>query len=85
MSSYSQTFLHGEATVSDRYSRVQEGQRPSPRHHLQPTQRPQVGYIHTYSFLLLLFFFLYFLFFSLSPLVLDQEGIQSTILILSEI
>lgn len=43
MSSYSQTLLHGEATVPDRHSRVQEGQRPPPHHHRRPTQRPQVG------------------------------------------
>lgn len=42
MSSYSQTLLHGEATVPDCHSRIQEGQRPSSHHHLRPTQRPQV-------------------------------------------
>ncbi len=43
VSSHSQTVLHGEATVPDRHSRIQEGQRPSPHHHLRPTHRPQVG------------------------------------------
>lgn len=56
MSSYSQTVLHGEATVPDRYSRVQKGQWLSPQHHLHPTQRPQVvlvthlrSHIYVYS------------------------------------
>lgn len=43
VSPYSQTFLDGEAAVPDRHSRVEEGQRPSPHHHLRPTHRPQVG------------------------------------------
>lgn len=41
VSLYSQTLLHGEATVSDRHLGVQEGQWPSSHHHLCPTQRPQ--------------------------------------------
>lgn len=43
VSPYSQTFLHGEAAVPDRHRWVQEGQRPSPHHHLRPTHWPQVG------------------------------------------
>lgn len=57
MSSYSQTFLHGEATVPDRYSWVQKGQWLSPRHHLQPTQRPQVvlvTHLHSHTVYILI-------------------------------
>lgn len=49
MSLYSQTILNGEATVSDRHSWVQEGQRPTPHHHLHPSQRPQVWCNNSYK------------------------------------